>query len=67
MAQLALQWVPPRPSGDPRRWSAPRPWSSSTPTWMRWSSLDLTDDELARVDEHAVEAGINLWAGSSAH
>ena len=23
---------------------------------------DLTDDELARVDEHAVEAGINLWA-----
>ena len=23
---------------------------------------DLTDDELARVDQHAVEAGINLWA-----
>jgi L-glyceraldehyde 3-phosphate reductase len=27
--------------------------------------LDLTDDELAAIDEHAVEAGINLWATSS--
>ena len=29
--------------------------------------LDLADDELERIDEHAVEAGINLWAASSAH
>ena len=28
--------------------------------------LDFDDDELARVDEHAVDAGINLWARSSA-
>jgi L-glyceraldehyde 3-phosphate reductase len=27
--------------------------------------LDLTDDELAAIDEHAVDAGINLWATSS--
>jgi L-glyceraldehyde 3-phosphate reductase len=27
--------------------------------------LDFTDDELARIDEHAVEAGINLWKRSS--
>ena len=27
--------------------------------------LDLTDDELAAIDEHADEAGINLWATSS--
>jgi L-glyceraldehyde 3-phosphate reductase len=26
----------------------------------------LTDDELARIDPHAVDAGINLWARSSA-
>jgi L-glyceraldehyde 3-phosphate reductase len=26
--------------------------------------LDFTDDELARIDKHAVEAGINLWAAS---
>jgi L-glyceraldehyde 3-phosphate reductase len=27
--------------------------------------LDLSDDELAAIDEHAVDAGINLWATSS--
>jgi L-glyceraldehyde 3-phosphate reductase len=27
--------------------------------------LDFTGDELRRIDEHAVEAGINLWATSS--
>lgn len=28
-------------------------------------NLDFTDDELARIDEHAVESGINLWRRSS--
>ena len=28
--------------------------------------LDLTDDELAAIDKDAVDAGINLWADSSA-
>ncbi|RJK96426.1 L-glyceraldehyde 3-phosphate reductase [Vallicoccus soli] len=27
--------------------------------------LGFTDDELAAIDEHAVEGGINLWAGPS--
>jgi L-glyceraldehyde 3-phosphate reductase len=27
--------------------------------------LDLSEAELAAIDEHAVEAGINLWAASS--
>jgi L-glyceraldehyde 3-phosphate reductase len=27
----------------------------------------FTDDELAAIDRHAVEAGINIWAASSAH
>ena len=27
--------------------------------------LGFTDDELAQIDQHAVEAGINLWKGSS--
>jgi len=30
-------------------------------------NLELTDEELATIDRHAVEAGINLWAPSSAH
>jgi L-glyceraldehyde 3-phosphate reductase len=28
--------------------------------------LDFTDDELAEIDRHATESGINLWASSSA-
>jgi L-glyceraldehyde 3-phosphate reductase len=28
--------------------------------------LDFSDDELAEVDKHAVDAGINIWAQSSA-
>lgn len=27
-------------------------------------NLDFSDDELAAIDEHAVEAGVNLWAKS---
>ncbi|GAA4123945.1 L-glyceraldehyde 3-phosphate reductase [Knoellia locipacati] len=30
-------------------------------------NLDFAADELARIDKHAVDAGINLWATSSAH
>ena len=29
------------------------------------ANLDFSDDELRRIDEHAVEAGINLWARSA--
>jgi L-glyceraldehyde 3-phosphate reductase len=29
-------------------------------------NLEFSDDELARIDQHAVDAGINLWAASSA-
>jgi L-glyceraldehyde 3-phosphate reductase len=28
-------------------------------------TLDFSDDELNRIDEHAVEGGINLWKTSS--
>jgi L-glyceraldehyde 3-phosphate reductase len=27
--------------------------------------LDFSDDELAEIDRHAVDCGINLWAESS--
>jgi L-glyceraldehyde 3-phosphate reductase len=29
-------------------------------------NLDFSDDELAQIDRHAVDAGINIWAPSSA-
>ena len=28
-------------------------------------NLDFSDDELAEIDGHAVDAGINLWKASS--
>jgi L-glyceraldehyde 3-phosphate reductase len=30
------------------------------------ANLEFTDDELARIEEHAVDAGVNIWARSSA-
>jgi L-glyceraldehyde 3-phosphate reductase len=30
-------------------------------------NLEFTDEELATIDQHAVDAGINIWASSSAH
>ena len=29
-------------------------------------NLEFTESELAEIDKHAVESGINLWARSSA-
>jgi L-glyceraldehyde 3-phosphate reductase len=29
--------------------------------------LDFTDDELAAIDQHAVDLGVNIWEESSAH
>ena len=49
--------------GSPPRSSAPPRSSSSTPTSTRSTGPPLTDEELAAIDEDAVEAGINLWAG----
>jgi L-glyceraldehyde 3-phosphate reductase len=31
------------------------------------SNTSFSDDELTAIDGHAVEAGINIWAASSAH
>ncbi len=31
------------------------------------TNLDFTDDELERIDQHAKDAGINLWAESASH
>jgi len=61
LAQLALQWV----LRDARVTSAVIGASSVEQLDANLDALefpDLTNDELARVDEHAVEAGINLWA-----
>ena len=48
--------------GSPPRSSARARSSSWTPTSTRSAFPPLTDEELAAIDEDAVDAGINLWA-----
>jgi L-glyceraldehyde 3-phosphate reductase len=62
LAQLALQWV----LRDRRVTSAVIGASSVEQLDTNLDALDgppLTDAELAAIDESAVDAGINLWAG----
>jgi len=65
LAQLALSWA----LRDERVTSVLIGASSTAQLDANLACLDgppLTDDELARIDQHAVEAGINLWHRSSA-
>ncbi|MEO6510801.1 MAG: L-glyceraldehyde 3-phosphate reductase [Nocardioides sp.] len=64
LAQLALQWA----IRDPRVTSAVIGASSVEQLDTNLDALDfpdLTEEELAEIDQYADEAGINLWAKSS--
>ena len=52
-------------SASPRRCSAPAACTSSSRTSPRWSTPTSTSEELAEIDRHAQEGGIDLWAESS--
>ncbi len=65
LAQLALQWV----LRDHRVTSAVIGASSVEQLDTNLDALDfprLTDEELATIDQDAVDAGVNLWAGVTA-
>ncbi len=64
LAQMAIAWV----LRDPRVTSALIGASSVAQledSVAAVDRLDFADDELAAIDEHAVEGGINLWEGPS--
>jgi L-glyceraldehyde 3-phosphate reductase len=64
LAQLAITWA----LRDPRMTSVVLGASSVRQLDTNLDALDgppLTDDELAAIDQHAVDAGINLWQRSS--
>jgi L-glyceraldehyde 3-phosphate reductase len=64
LAQMAVAWV----LRDPRVTSALVGASSVRQlddTLGALERLDFPDDELAAIDRHAVDAGINIWATSS--
>jgi L-glyceraldehyde 3-phosphate reductase len=65
LAQMAIAWV----LRDPRVTSALIGASSVAQLEQNVAALDnleFSDDELQTIDRHAVEAGINIWATSSA-
>jgi L-glyceraldehyde 3-phosphate reductase len=65
LAQMAISWV----LRDPRVTSALIGASSVRQLEQNvaaLANLEFTDDELAAIDGHAVEAGINIWEASSA-
>ncbi|MDX6717235.1 MAG: L-glyceraldehyde 3-phosphate reductase, partial [Baekduia sp.] len=65
LAQMAIAWT----LRDDRVTSALIGASSVAQLDDSLGALDnreFSDDELARIDQHAVDAGINLWAASSA-
>jgi L-glyceraldehyde 3-phosphate reductase len=64
LAQLALAWT----LRDPRVTSALIGASSVEQLEANVASLErleLSNDELAEIDRHAVDSGINIWAASS--
>ena len=54
-----------RPAGDVDARSAPRASSSSRRTSRRSTGSTSRDDELAAIDRHAIDSGINIWSRSS--
>jgi L-glyceraldehyde 3-phosphate reductase len=65
LAQLALAWA----LRDPRMTSLVLGVSSVAQLEANLAALDdlsFTEDELAAIDRHATDAGVNLWAASSA-
>jgi L-glyceraldehyde 3-phosphate reductase len=66
LAQMALAWA----LRDPRMTSLVIGASSVGQLESSLGALDNLDfggDELAAIDRHATDAGINLWANSSNH
>src|SRR5699024_11101538 len=63
LAQMALAWV----LRDPRLTSVLTGASSVEQLEQNVGALarrDFTDEELAQIDEHAVDTGIDLWQGA---
>jgi L-glyceraldehyde 3-phosphate reductase len=64
LAQMAIAWT----QRDPRVTSSlvgARNVAQLDDTLGALDRLEFTDDELAAIDRHAVDAGINIWKASS--
>lgn len=66
LAQMAIAWVLRDPRVTTALVGASR-WSQIENSLDALENLDFSDEELAEIDELAVEGGIDLWETSSSH
>jgi len=64
LAQMALSWVLRDPRVTTALVGASR-WSQIDDSLGALENLEFTESELLEIDQHAIDGGINLWAGSS--
>jgi L-glyceraldehyde 3-phosphate reductase len=66
LAQMAIAWVLRKPAVTSALIGASR-WAQIEECLGALKNLRFTDDELARIDQHAVDGHLNIWAQSSEH
>jgi len=66
LAQMAIAWVLRQPAITSALIGASR-WAQIEDCLGALQNLRFSDDELARIDRHAVEGQLNIWAQSSEH
>jgi L-glyceraldehyde 3-phosphate reductase len=66
LAQMAIAWVLRQPAITSALIGASR-WSQIEDCLGALKNLRFSDEELARIDRHAVEGNLNIWSQSSEH
>jgi len=66
LAQMAIAWVLRQPAITSALIGASR-WEQIEDCLGALKNLRFSDAELARIDRHAVEGNLNIWAQSSEH
>jgi L-glyceraldehyde 3-phosphate reductase len=64
LAQMAIAWVLRNPSVTTALIGASR-WEQIDECLGALKQLDFSADELAQIDRHALDGGLNIWAKSS--
>jgi L-glyceraldehyde 3-phosphate reductase len=66
LAQMAIAWVLRKPAVTSALIGASR-WQQIEECLGALANLRFSDDELARIDRHALDGELNIWAQSSQH
>jgi L-glyceraldehyde 3-phosphate reductase len=66
LAQMAIAWVLRKPQMTSALIGASR-WAQVEECLGALQNVKFSDDELARVDRHALDGDLNIWAESSRH